>query len=157
MESNITSLSLWRGDSNIISKCNISSIFLTDWSNSNLFVENNILSDNSTDEFSAIIYSANRWDNGSIGNYWSNYLSKYPNVSEVDNTGIGDTPYKMDENNIDNYPLMYPYDGGKSTTAVPTRDINEHILFLLIACAIVVLVIGAVFAVFHHRKSKQIS
>jgi hypothetical protein len=48
------------------------------------------------------------WDNGSVGNYWSNYKSKYPNASEIGTTGIGDTPYVIDEKNIDHYPLMYP-------------------------------------------------
>ena len=48
------------------------------------------------------------WDNGSVGNYWSAYKSKYPNASEIGTTGIGDTPYVIDEKNIDHYPLMYP-------------------------------------------------
>lgn len=41
------------------------------------------------------------WDNGAEGNYWDNY-------SGVDSDGdsIGDTPYVIDENNQDNYPLM---------------------------------------------------
>ncbi len=48
------------------------------------------------------------WDNGSVGNYWSDYLTKYPNASEIGDTGIGDTPYVIDANNIDHYPLMFP-------------------------------------------------
>ncbi len=46
------------------------------------------------------------WDNGSIGNYWSDYKSKYPNALEIDHTGVGNTPYVMDTNNIDYHPLM---------------------------------------------------
>ena len=42
------------------------------------------------------------WDNGKFGNYWSNYLTEYPNAVEVDASNIGDTPYVIDENNIDN-------------------------------------------------------
>jgi parallel beta-helix repeat protein len=46
------------------------------------------------------------WDSGSSGNYWSDYTTKYPNAAQIDHTGIGDTPYVIDANNKDNYPLM---------------------------------------------------
>jgi len=48
----------------------------------------------------------NSWDNGAEGNYWSDYLLRYPNATEVDNSGTGDTPYFINEVNIDHYPLM---------------------------------------------------
>jgi parallel beta-helix repeat protein len=38
------------------------------------------------------------------GNYWSNY-----NGTDNNNDGLGDTPYTIDSNNIDYYPLMSPY------------------------------------------------
>jgi parallel beta-helix repeat protein len=43
----------------------------------------------------------NVWDNGHEGNYWSDY-----NGTDNDQDGIGDTPYIIDENNTDHYPLM---------------------------------------------------
>jgi len=51
------------------------------------------------------------WDNGSAsgGNYWSNYLTKYPDATEIDHTGIGNTPYAIDQWDNDTYPLMRPY------------------------------------------------
>jgi len=47
--------------------------------------------------------STNIWDEGypSGGNYWSDY-----DDADADWDGIGDTPYVIDENNQDNYPLM---------------------------------------------------
>lgn len=48
------------------------------------------------------------WDNDVVGNYWSDYSTKYHNASEIGNSGISDTPYVIDANNKDNYPLMEP-------------------------------------------------
>jgi len=52
--------------------------------------------------------STNVWDDGypSGGNYWSDYTIRYPDAQELDDSGIWDTPYVIDENNQDNYPLM---------------------------------------------------
>ena len=41
------------------------------------------------------------WDNGSEGNYWDTYTG-----TDNNGDGIGDTPYIINENNQDNYPLM---------------------------------------------------
>jgi len=55
------------------------------------------------------------WDDGypSGGNYWSDYnetdLYCGPIQNETGSDGIGDTPYIIDENNMDMYPLMEPY------------------------------------------------
>jgi len=48
----------------------------------------------------------NVWDNGTVGNYWSDYLVRYPNATEIDGSGVGDTPFYINENNIDRYPVM---------------------------------------------------
>jgi parallel beta-helix repeat protein len=61
--------------------------------------------------------SPNMWDNGypSGGNYWSDYHGNdsfsgpYQNATGSD--GIGDTPYVVDANNTDRYPLMSPWKG----------------------------------------------
>jgi parallel beta-helix repeat protein len=50
----------------------------------------------------------NVWDNGKEGNYWSDYLTRYPNATDNDGSGIGDTPFYINEYNSDRYPLMNP-------------------------------------------------
>mgnify|MGYP000639717388 CR=1 FL=1 len=47
--------------------------------------------------------SRNRWDDGIEGNFWSDYIGVDENGD-----GIGDTPYIIDENNTDRYPLIFP-------------------------------------------------
>ena len=53
----------------------------------------------------------NVWDDGypSGGNYWSDYEDRYPDATEVDDSGIWDIPYEIDEDNQDNYPLVEPW------------------------------------------------
>jgi len=47
------------------------------------------------------------------GNYWSDYrgIDEYSGVNQdtLGSDGMGDTPYVIDENNRDNYPLMAPF------------------------------------------------
>lgn len=47
------------------------------------------------------IQHLNIWDNGKIGNYWSDYSG-----IDADGDGIGDTPYSVTEDDFDTYPLM---------------------------------------------------
>jgi len=49
------------------------------------------------------ILSPNLWDNRADGNYWDDYEGV-----DSDEDGKGDTPYVIDKNNKDNYPLMEP-------------------------------------------------
>jgi parallel beta-helix repeat protein len=52
--------------------------------------------------------SINIWGDGypSGGNYWSDYTAIYPNATEIDDSGLWNTPYAIDANNRDNYPLV---------------------------------------------------
>ena len=72
----------------------------------NLFYLNNFVNNSNPVGFASIIRRkiGGIWDNGLVGNYWSNY-----NGSDVDGNGIGDSPYVIDANNTDTYPLMHPW------------------------------------------------
>jgi parallel beta-helix repeat protein len=64
----------------------------------------------------------NIWDNGTAGNYWSDYTGV-----DADADGVGDTPYFIDDNynleganDTDHYPLMQPVNTNAftSTTSI---------------------------------------
>ena len=46
------------------------------------------------------------WDNGVVGNYWSDYLIRYPDATQNSTTATYNTPYTIDTNNKDNHPLI---------------------------------------------------
>jgi parallel beta-helix repeat protein len=95
-------------------------VLLYDSSN-NTFYHNNLINNENDVHDSGLgnypqVISINTWDNGypSGGNYWSDYKTKYPNAKEIDSTGIEDTPYAVDSNNMDHYPLTKP-----ATASIP--------------------------------------
>ena len=79
-------------------------------SSDNYIYANNLIDNTRQVDLSTFIAPKvmNIWDNGFEGNYWSDYEHKYPNATEIDNIGIWNTPYVIDEDNQDNYPLMNP-------------------------------------------------
>jgi parallel beta-helix repeat protein len=110
---------LWMGDSS-------NQIFLNNVSDNNVGIYlgltgineiyHNSFINNSVQYVDAKVpLSVNIWDNGypSGGNYWSDYngtdmfSGPYQNLTSSD--GIGDTPYVINGNNTDHYPLMKPY------------------------------------------------
>jgi parallel beta-helix repeat protein len=68
--------------------------------------------------------NADVWDNGTVGNYWSDYLTRYPNASETARSGVGDTPFVINENNIDHYPAMTPINF-TTVGPLPSPPLNE--------------------------------
>ena len=99
------------------------------------------------------------WDNDTVGNYWSDYQSKYPNATEVDASGIGNTPYIIDQNNIDNHPLTQQVNVSAGlTTPTPILQtstfIQQNLVFILpIAVTIVILTVVSLLLLKRHRKT----
>jgi len=122
------------GSNNIIIRNNITDnakgIFISATKNSTVYHNNFV---NNT--FHVYIYGnypvTSMWDNGSQGNYWDNYTG-------VDNNGddIGDSPYVIEENNRDNYPLTNPVD----ITVIPEFSSWAPLLFVLGMVAFVLVV-----------------
>ena len=90
-------------DSNNITRNVANGIYIY-YSQNNRFFNNNFISN--TNPVYDVGDQLNIWDNGVEGNYWSNYEEKYPNATELDNSGIWNKPYSINRNNQDNYPLV---------------------------------------------------
>jgi len=52
----------------------------------------------------------NVWDDGKEGNYWGDFITRYPNSTEIEATGVWNTAYYINPNNMDHYPLLAPVD-----------------------------------------------
>jgi len=104
----------------------------------NTLYRNNFL--NNTNQVT--VYSPNYWDNGKEGNYWSDYLIKHPNASEIDNSGIGNTPYVIDANNTDHYPLMAPF--GSTNPPLPSSAHSEPFPITWVVAAAAIIAISGI-------------
>jgi hypothetical protein len=94
-------------------------------------------------------------------NYWSDYLTRYSNATELDSSGIGNTPYNIDvyENGLvtgalqDNHPLMKPVSipnfgtpqSSPSPTINPSPSIPEVPTSLTLPLFAVVILLSIVF------------
>jgi parallel beta-helix repeat protein len=141
---------------NNITKNNGYAIRFTGSQRDNVFYHNNFI-DNKVHEGLQVsidkVYGlglGNEWDNGEEGNYWSDYATRYPNATKVDSSGVGDTPYVINENNQDNYPLMNPADinTNQKFSTIPEFPSWTPLLIALVA-------IVAVIVIFRHKLRKQ--
>jgi hypothetical protein len=98
----------------------------------------------------------NYWDNGSIGNYWSDYLTKYPDASEIGNSGIGNTPYVVSTSHsefdpiayIDNYPLVQPFSEGVS------GEPESFPVVPVVTVSVIVAVVGISLLVYFKKRKR---
>jgi parallel beta-helix repeat protein len=64
--------------------------------------------------------SVSRLDNGSLGNYWNDYVG-----NDMNGDFVGDNPYVIDANNTDYYPLMNPWDTSSNPSQSPEPQQSE--------------------------------
>ena len=146
-ESN-TKISLLESKNNLVLRNNITGLSVF-YSFSNNFSQNNILCYAPTPR-----NSTDYWDNGSVGNYWKDYWIKCHNASEIGNTGIGDKPYVIDADNVDHYPLMYPFKIEKGTIAFPKQEAEPEPFptTLVVASVAAAVVVGVVLLVYFKKR-----
>jgi parallel beta-helix repeat protein len=112
----------------------------------NLIYDNNLV-DNSQQVFrSGNATTAYSWNNSKVGNYWSDYHSRYPNSSEIDSSGIGNTPYAIDFSNSDYHPILRPIG------IHPTETLLRNI-----AIVVIISLLGIVSLLLYRRHRKLIS
>jgi parallel beta-helix repeat protein len=93
---------------------NSKGIVLSSISSNNIIYHNNFINNTLHVDDYGDTPSLNAWDNGKEGNFWSDY-----NGTDANSDGIGDTPYEVDSNNKDRYPLMKPWDPTKPVDTAP--------------------------------------
>ena len=73
-------------------------------SSSNTFYHNNFNNELNVYDSGKVSLS-NTWDNGEEGNFWNDYIGP-----DANGDGIGGSPYIINSNNQDRYPLMKPWE-----------------------------------------------
>ena len=128
------------------------------------------------------ISPAGQWDNHTVGNYWGNYLTTYPNATEIDHSGTGNMPYIINITTnygfsvsgyisgsqtwaisgvevvataIDNHPLMSPISIPAITLTQPETALSTSIAVYLLSALVVVLIVVAVSLLLLFRRHRK--
>jgi hypothetical protein len=154
-------IALWGSSGNNITHCTIGgspAIYMHFACSGNMVTENNIV-------FGADL--AISGDETFDRNYWSDYLTRYPNASEVDSSGVWDMPYAFAdstdfENRIfqDNHPLMSPLAIPNFSSVLPTllpaqEPVVLPIVLVAASIVIVVAIIVAIGVLVYFKKRKR--
>ena len=138
-------------------------------SNKNIISNNNYV--NNDVQFSAnedyyLIWGGNQSINTINENYWSDY-----NGTDANGDGIGDTPYIIDVNNIDHFPLMksfavpelsegpslvpeLPNGAGSNNETDKTEPYSTLSVFAIAATVVAVIVVAPLLIYFKKRYAK---
>ncbi|MCW4025832.1 MAG: right-handed parallel beta-helix repeat-containing protein [Candidatus Bathyarchaeota archaeon] len=155
-------------------------------SQNSIFYYNNFLNNFGPDGFthptikddhfkdSNIPISVNFWDNGTAGNRWHG-----TKIADNNGDGIGELPYEIDTNNIDNHPLtdtvktdeinveipawalnttnLYPKLPVTPITmsSTPENHFNEAIIVLTSIIIATPLITGTILTLFYNKRKKQ--
>ena len=136
-------------NSSFCTENNITEVLMTKGCNNNTLFNNNFLGQNNF----IVSSEKNFWDNGSLGNYWSDY------------SGTGS--YFINSNNVDHYPLKNPVNITSIATPTPSliptpppEDRNpphlELIDYLLPISIILAIIIVSVLLFRRHQKTSNL-
>ena len=139
---------------------NTQGVMLIYSSSNNEFYLNNFVN-NGSNACAGLYFGAciNAWDNGTVGNYWSDY-----NDTDANHDGIGDTKYlilmadsptsaeRKEANNTDHYPLIAPFDIENNSIMVPQPELSP--VFTATAASVAALVVGGLLVYFNKRRQE---
>ncbi len=77
-----------------------------DASTKNIFYLNKFINNEKQVSYRFRFLTGNSWDNGKLGNYWSDYPSKSARIKKVEDIEIWDMPYAVYPGELDRYPLV---------------------------------------------------
>jgi nitrous oxidase accessory protein NosD len=136
-------------------------------SGNNTFYQNNFINNENQVESADLIVGPNPpasivWDDGREGNFWSHY-----DGVDVNLDGIGDTPYVINADNTDCYPLMAPFDISSATVELPEwasnlpfeiQELNPPEPFPIVpvaAVSVAMIAVVTAFLLVHFKKRKH--
>ncbi len=124
---------------NTIENC-VTGITISFGGSGNVIKENNIVN-------STVFVMEQCPDNTVDRNYWSDYTTRYPNATEIGDTGIWDTPYEGREAFTDYQPRVEP-------VAVALDFPDEPFPTILVAVPLAAAITGVIILVYYKKRKR---